>query len=150
MKRVGVFIGIILLLAGVWHEEKQRAQTMKNHLSPVVLPDVVPSAFVIRPSNFSDNVDLWGGPGMKSDVLDASYASLVFQNDLEPASFNRLQSKLDDKSEPAFTVQNRQVNYSIFEAGGFTFMFNLKPAYLNSQGLFPSRIDPGIGASFSF
>jgi hypothetical protein len=150
MKRVWVFIVIILLVAGVLFEEKHRAQTMKNHLPPVVLGDPAEAPYLVKDSNFSDNVDLWGNSQGKTGEADSGYISLTFQNDLKSANFEKFQSQLDDKSESVLTVQDREVAYALFEVGGFTLTLNLKPAYPNPQALLPTRLDAGIGGSFSF
>jgi hypothetical protein len=150
MKRAWVFIGIILLMGVILFEEKHRAETIKNHLPPVVLRDPAAVPYAVEDSNFSDHVDLWGDPWVKTGEIRLDSASLSFQTDSRPASVEQFQSRLDYKTEPVLTVQDRQVAYSLFEAGGFTLTLNLKPAYPNPQALVPTGLDAGIGGSFSF
>lgn len=152
MKRVWVFIGIILLEGGVLFEEKHRAETVKQHPHPAAWTDPDPAgiAEVIQSRNFSDQVDLWGDPRMKTDVPDFSYAYLAFGNDPKPASVEKFKSRLDSKTEPVLTVQERQVGYSLLDFRGFKLNVNLKPAYSTPEALMPTRIDPGISGSFNF
>ena len=152
MKRVWVFIGIILLVGGVLFEEKHRAETVKQHPHPAAWTDPDPAgiAVVLQSSNFSDQVDLWGDPWVETDVPDFSHAYLAFGNDLKPASFEKFQSRRDHETEPVLTVQERQVGYSLLDFGGFKLNVNLEPAYRTPEALMPTRIDPGISGSFSF
>jgi hypothetical protein len=150
MKRAWVFIGIILLVGGILFEEKHRAETIKNHLPPVVLGDPAAAPYMVRGNNFSDYVDLWGDPWVKTAHADSGYASLVFENDPKTASFEKFQSKLDYEAAPMITVQDREVAYALFQAGSFTLKLNLKPAYPNPEAILPTRIDASLGGSFSF
>jgi hypothetical protein len=150
MKRVWIFIGLILLAGGVLFEEKHRAESIKNHLPPVALRDPTAVPVLASDSIFSGSVNLWGDPWVKTDEVRQNPASVAFPADLKPANVEQLQSKFDYKTEPVLTVQDRQVAYSLFQAGGFTLTLNLKPAYANPQALLPTHVDAGIGGSFSF
>jgi hypothetical protein len=150
MKRAWVFIGIILLVGGILFEEKHRAETIKNHLPPVVLGDPAAAPYVVWDNNFSDYVDLWGDPKVKTSHADSGYASFVFENDPKTASFEKFQSKLDYEAAPVITMQDREVAYALFQAGSFTLKLNLKPAYPNPEAILPTRIDASLGGSFSF
>jgi hypothetical protein len=150
MKRVGFFIGIILLAAGILFEEKHRAETIKNHIPPVALRDPAAAPFVIKDSNFSDQVDLWGDPWVKTADPGSGYTSLFFENEPRVAHFEMFQPKLDGQAEPIVTVLDREVAYSFFQLGGFKLNLKLKPAYPNPEAILPTRIDPSISGSFSF
>jgi hypothetical protein len=153
MKRVWMLIGIILLLGCVLFEEKHRAATAQKHLAPSGLTDPpapFPAEDPFKASNFSDQVDLWGEPWVKTPTADLNDAGLNFLNGLKPASFEKFQSRLDYKTEPVVTVLDREVACALFELGGFKLSLNLKPAYPNPEALLPSRIDPAIRGSFSF
>ena len=66
MKRALIFIGIILVAGGGLFAKRHRAETVKNHLPPVTLTDPATVPFVVKASNFSDYVDLWGDPWVKT------------------------------------------------------------------------------------
>jgi hypothetical protein len=150
MKRAWIFIGIILLVAGVVFEEKHRAETIKNHLPPVAMRDPAAAPYVVKANNFSDYVDLWGNPWVETDDPDLTYAKIASGSDPKPASVEKFKSRLDYHPEPVLTVQDRQVGYSLLDFGGFKLNVNLKPAYSTPDALLPTRIDPGISGSFSF
>jgi hypothetical protein len=150
MKRVVVFIGIILVAGGGLFAKKHRAETIKNYLPPVTLVDPAAAPLLVKDGIFSDKVDLWGDPWVKTGEVRPDPANVAFQTDPKPANVEKFQSKSDYHAEPVLTVQDRQVAYSLFEVGGFTMTLNLKPAYANPQALVPAHIDAGIGGSFSF
>jgi hypothetical protein len=150
MKRALVFIAMILLAGGILFEEKHRAETLKNHLPPVVLRDPSAAPETDNYTSFSDQVDLWGNPWAKPGDAGSSYAGLASQTNLPPTSFDQFQSKLDYNTQPVMTVQDREFNYALFEAGGFTLFLDLRPTYPNPQALMPSHVDAAIGGSFSF
>jgi hypothetical protein len=150
MKRTLIFIGIILVAGGGLFAKRHRAATVKNHLPPVTLTDPATVPFVAKASNFSDNVDLWGDPWVKTADTGSGYASFVFENDPRFASFEMFQLKLDNQAEPVVTVLDRELAYSFFQLGGFKLNLNLKPAYPNPDAILPTRIDPGLSGSFSF
>ena len=155
MKRAWVVIGIILLLGVFLFEEQHRAETAKKHPAPAsVMEEPVPVTLLaldpIPESNFAGQVDLWGDHREKVPAADQTYAGLNFQNDPGPASFERLQPRLDIRAEPAVTVLDREVAYSLFQHGSFKLRLNFKPAYPNPDAIVPSRIDPGVSGSFSF
>ena len=150
MKRAAVFIGIILVAGGGLFAKRHRAGTITNHLPPVVLGDPAAAPYVVRDNNFSDYVDLWGDPWVKTAHADSGYTSLVFENDPKTASFEKLQSKLDYEAAPMITVQDREIAWALFQDGSFTLKLNLKPAYPNPEAILPTRIDASLGGSFSF
>jgi len=150
MKRAVVFIGIILVAGGGLFAKRHRAATIKNHLPPVTLTDPAAAPFVVKASNFSDYVDLWGDPWVKTAGTGSGYPSLIFEKEPPPASFELFQLKPDYKAEPVVTVLDREVAYSFLQLGGFKLNLNLKPAYPNPDAILPTRIDPSISGSFSF
>lgn len=150
MKRALIFIGIILVAGGGLFAKRHRAETIKNHLPPVTLTDPATTPFMVEASNFSDNVDLWGDPWVKTADPGSRSASFVFEKAPRIAGFDMFQLKLDNQVEPVVTVQDRELAYSFFQLGGFKLKLNLKPAYLNPEAILPTRIDPGISGSFSF
>jgi hypothetical protein len=150
MKRALIFIGIILVAGGGLFAKRHRAATVKNHLPPVTLTDPAAVPFVVKASNFSDYVDLWGDPWAKTADTGSGYTSLVFGKEPPPASFETFQPKLDNQVEPVVTVLDRELAYSFFQLGGFKLNLNLKPAYPNPDAILPTRIDPGLSGSFSF
>jgi len=150
MRRPWVFIGIILLVAGVLFEEKHRAETMKHHLHPDIFTDPAPALFVVQENHFYDYVDLWGDPWVKTDDPHLSHSSLAVANSTRPASTEKFQSRPDHQADLALTVQDRQIVYPVLDLGGFKLNVNLKPAYATPEALVPTRIDPGISGSFSF
>ena len=150
MKRALIFIGIILVAGGGLFAKRHRAATVKNHLPPVTLTDPATVPFVVKASNFSDYVDLWGDPWVKTADTGSGYTSLVFGKEPRPASFEMFQPKLDNQVEPVVTVLDRELAYSFFQLGGFKLNLNLKPAYPNPDAILPTRIDPGLSGSFSF
>ena len=150
MKRALIFIGIILVAGGGLFAKRHRAATIKNHLPPVTLTDPATVPFVVKASNFSDYVDLWGDPWLKAADTGSGSASVVFEKESRPASFEMFQLKLDNQVEPVVTVLDRELAYSFFQLGGFKLNLNLKPAYPNPDAILPTRIDPGLSGSFSF
>jgi hypothetical protein len=150
MKRAWVFIGVILLLAGIVFEEKHRAETIKNHLPPMAMRDPAAAPYVVKDNNFSDYADLWGDPWEKADGPVVSYSSLALGNDHHAASFEKFQSRLEGKTDQLLTVQNRQLDYTLLDLGSFKLNVNLKPGYTTPEALLPTRIDPGISGGFSF
>lgn len=148
MKRAWFIIALILLVAGVIFEERHRAETIKNHLPPVPLKDPAATPFAVPESHFADRVDLWGNPWATPAAPDL--ASVAFQKNLRPATVENFQSKQNYSSEPVLTVQDREVSYALFEAGGFTLKLNLKPVYPNAEAWLPTSVGAGLGGSLSF
>ncbi len=64
--------------------------------------------------------------------------------------FETLQPRAETKTDPLVTVQNQQLDYNLFDLGGFKLNLNFKPSYPTPEALLPTRIDPGISGSFSF
>ena len=175
MRRNGFFIGVIFVAVGVagivgkvWHAPKPPTQPVNPRppsattTKPVTpnpslatlteLPSPLPFEFTaeLPPSDFSGQVDLWGEPWVKAPESQLSYASLSPEEAFKLATAERFQSRLEVRSEPVLTVQDRQVVYSLFGSGGFSLKFNLKPAYPSPEAWIPTRIYPGISGSFSF
>ena len=150
MKRVWVFIGIILLVAGVLFEERHRAETMKHLLHPATFTNPAPAPFVVQENNFHDYVDLWGDPWLKTDDPHINDSNLAVANSGKPASTEKFQSRTDHQMDPALTVRDRQLIYSLVDLGGFKLNVDLKPAYTTPEAILPNRIDPGISGSFTF
>jgi hypothetical protein len=152
MKRYLVLLaGIILVAGGALFEEKHHAATIKNHIPP---PEPEYPRLLTPPvetqSSFLGYADLWNSPWMKKPDTGPVYADFIFQNDLDPAGFEKIHVKPGDKTEPVITVQNREAAYSLFNAGGFKLTINLKPAYATPEAILPNHIDPSVGGSFSF
>lgn len=151
LKRHVAFTGIALLTGGIMFGAKHRAGAVKNHIVPPKLAyNHLTAPFQIPDSDFADNVNLWGAPAGKIYQANLGYTGLNFQNELASANFEKFQTPLNFKNAPAFTVMNRELGVPFFEAGTFIMTFNLKPAYANPDALMPSRIDTGIGGTFSF
>jgi hypothetical protein len=149
MKRLMIFIAIALVAGGGLFAKKHRAQTIKNHLPPVILQDPAKVPYLTGGNIFSGEIDLWGDPWAKKENVTLAYSTFP-QKEFKPVNLENLQSKLDVKNESVVTVQDREVAYALFAAGGFTLTLNLKPAYPNPQATIPTRLDAGIGGSFSF
>ena len=153
MRRAWWFIGIILLVTGVLFEERHRARTVDKQMisSALADPDPAGMAYVYnRRSNFSDQVDLWGDPWERPAGTDASYAGLAHGNDPKPATFEKIQPRSGDKVDPVITVENRHVDYRLFNLGSFKLNVDLTPGYPAPEAWLPNRVDPGLSGSFSF
>ena len=175
MRRNGFFIGVIfvvVVVAGVvgevWYLPKPATEPVKPgpssaaRTTPVTpnpppamvteLPSPLPFEFTadLAPSDFSGQVDLWGEPWVKAPESRLSYSNLSPEEAFKLATAERFQSRLEVRSEPVLTVQDRQVVYSLFGSGGFSLKFNLKPAYPSPEAWIPTRVYPGISGSFSF
>jgi len=154
LKRYGALLVVVILAAGVFlFEEKHRAETVKNHLPA---PELKDPAFLMppveTPSGFSDYADLWGDPRPKNSDAGSFHASFAPQNEIEivPADFEKIQFKPGDKTEPALSVKDKEAVLAILSASGFKLTVNLKPDFTTPETLLPTRIEPGIGGSFSF
>ena len=153
MKRPLILAAEIILLAGsgVLYEEKHRAATVGQH---IVAPDVAYAELeeqsLATNDSFSGSINLWDTPPMKIDAAGLNNPAAAFQRDLMSASFEKMQTAPDNKTEPALTVLDREVVYALFAKKDFTLTLNLKPEYSAAQPLLPSHIDPGIGGSISF
>lgn len=161
MKRYLVLLVLVVLAAGVFlFEEQHRAATLTHHVVNLIAPPeseapLLESPPVARGNNFAAYADLWGNPGVKKTDSDFVYSSFAFQKDLAGPASDKILARPDVKTEPVLTVQDREAVFAIFSAAGFRLTFNLKPVYdtpdaLDPSHLMPSRIDPGIGGSFSF
>jgi hypothetical protein len=151
MRRPWVFIGIILLVAGILFEEKHRAETMKHRLHPDALTNPADELFVVQENNFYDYVDLWGDPWVKANEPHLkNNSSLAVANSAMRASAEKFQPRVGDKNDPVVTVRNQQLDYNLLNFGGFKLSVDLKPAYATPEAILPNRIDPGISGSFSF
>jgi hypothetical protein len=149
VKRVWLSIAVILVAGGVLFAEKHRAQPVQNHLPPVILQDPAQVPYLTGGNIFSGKIDLWGNPWAKTENVRPAYSSFP-QKEFKPVNLENFQPKLDVKNESVVTVQDREVAYALFEVGGFTLTVNLKPGYANPQALMPTRLNAGIGGSFSF
>jgi hypothetical protein len=150
MRRPWVFIGIILLVAGVLFEEKHRAETLKHRLHPAVLANPAAELFAVKENNFYEYVDLWDDPWVKTDDPQLNNSSLVVENSAKPGTVEKFQPRAGNNTDPVLTVQNRQLDYNVVNLGGFKLNVDLKPAYGTPEAILPNRIDPGISGSFSF
>ncbi len=150
MRRPWVFIGIILLVAGVLFEEKHRAETMKHRLHTDALTNPAAELFVVQENHFYDYVDLWGDPWVKADDPDLNNSGLAVENSARPGTMEKFQPRVGNKSDPVLTVQDKNISYSFLDLGGVRLNVNLKPAYATPEAILPNRIDPGISGSFSF
>ena len=155
MKRVWLFIGAILVTGVVLFEEQHRAETAHKHVSPDALmnapvPTKLAAADPIPLSNFSDQVDLWGDPWVRTPPGNLTGPGLDSQDSLKPANLDKFRTRLEYKADPMVTVVDRQAAVSLLQLGGFKLNLNLKPEYPNPEAILPSRIDPGFSASFDF
>jgi hypothetical protein len=150
MRRPWVFIGIILLVAGVLFEEKHRAETLNHRLHPAALTNPATELFDIKENNFYEYVDLWGDPWVKTDDPDLNNSSIAVENAAKPASAEQFRLRVGDKTDPLLTVEDKKISYSFLDLGSLKLNVNLKPAYATPEAILPNRIDPGISGSFSF
>jgi hypothetical protein len=152
MKRVVVFIAIILVAGGGLFAKRHRANTVEKQLPPSVLTAPFPSETggLPEPGIFADQVDLWGDPWVKTFDPNSDYPVLVSGNDHISASFEKIQPKLAAKTDSGITFQNQQLGLPLFDLRGLKLSLNLKPGYLTPDALLPNRIDPGVSGSFSF
>ena len=150
MKRRWVLVGIILLVAAVLFEEKHRAATHNSQAPVAGVTQSEQGVLDLPPSNFSDQVNLWGNPRVSYADVDLGYTGLALQTNFAPANFEQFRSQLDFKTEPVLTVMDREVAYAFFASGGFSLTLKLKPEYANPEALIPTRVNPGIGVNFKF
>lgn len=137
-------------MSGVVYEEEHRIEPVENELPPELFSEPEADAFVMPPSNFSNQVDLWSQPWLSAEEAESGFANPGFGKGPASASFEKFQPRMVFHAEPVVTVQDRQVVLSLFELGTFQMRLNLKPAFANPDALMPTSINPGISGSFSF
>jgi hypothetical protein len=147
----------ILLAGGVVFEKWHRAGTVTARYPPTDLanaPTNSSTEFVMTNKNFEANIDLWLNPGVRTHVVNISYANFVFQSELHisPLDFDRLATRGDDGRSYAlpFAMVDKDIIYSLFSLGSFKATFNLTPTKARPEDLFPTQLKPGLGGSFDF
>ena len=152
MKQYLMLAMIFLLVAGVVYEEKHRAEPVGKLID---LPGADYPGFQLHPmppsSHFVDQVDLWANPA-ESNRADSAAAlgSLTFNNNPLPMGSWKIRSRPAPAKTPALTVEDRELQYAVLTSGGLTLTLDFTPTFANPDAWLPSRIDPGIGASFRF
>ncbi|MFZ0827972.1 MAG: hypothetical protein WAO02_11170 [Verrucomicrobiia bacterium] len=152
MKRYLSIAGIILLVGVVLlYEEKHEVETDDTRIvSPELTYARMEMPQLATNGSFLDHINISYDPMMNLHDSEPQRASLALEKDPPPASLGRLQPRLVETRDPLLTVVDRQLNFELFGAEGFTLKLNLKPAYPNPTALIPTRLDPGIGVSIKF
>lgn len=153
MKRYLTMAGIILVVGIVLYLEEREVEE-ESGASRIPSPELTLAAMAMPqlPTNgsFLENVTISYEPVVKIQDTDLQRVSLVFEKNPPPVNLEDLRPRPGNTRDPVLTFADRQLNYELFGAQGFSFKLNFKPGYPNPEALVPSRVDPGLGVSIKF